>query len=116
MDNVPFEKRLAEAKRMLNKYSQRVPVIAVRGPQSQLADIAQKKFLVPESLTVGQFLMILRTKLQLDATQSIYLFTKSGGKTVLLSSSENMYNVYQQHRADDWFLYLIYNEENVFGH
>ena len=45
------EKRQDEARRMLSKYDNRVPVIVVRHGRSTLPDIEQKKFLVPNELT-----------------------------------------------------------------
>ena len=50
-----FEKRSAEARRILAKYPDRIPVICEKAPRSDLPDIDKKKFLVPDTMLCGQF-------------------------------------------------------------
>ncbi len=49
-----------EAKRIVSKYPERIPVIVEKAERGDIADIDKKKYLVPADLTVGQFQ--LRTK------------------------------------------------------
>mmetsp|Transcript_65860 Transcript_65860/g.203865 ORF Transcript_65860/g.203865 Transcript_65860/m.203865 type:complete len:109 (-) Transcript_65860:164-490(-) len=51
-EDVPFEKRAAEARRILAKYPDRIPVVCEKAPRSELPDIEKKKFLVPGSMLV----------------------------------------------------------------
>ena len=50
-----FEKRSAEARRILAKYPDRIPVICEKHARSDLPDIEKKKFLVPDTMLCGQF-------------------------------------------------------------
>jgi len=58
-DSHSFEERQEEAKRIREKYQDRIPCIVEKAEKSQIQDIDKKKFLVPSSLTVGknQFLV-----------------------------------------------------------
>merc|ERR1712039_788202 len=98
--SVPFEKRLAEAKRILEKYPDRVPVICERAPRSTLPEIDKKKFLVPGTMLVGEFKYIIHkhlnqsSKESLAADQTMYLFMNgSSPKTGALMSE-----VYDQYK------------------
>ena len=46
-----FEKRKAEADRVLQKYTDRIPVIVEKAKGSVITDIDNRKFLVPKDLT-----------------------------------------------------------------
>jgi len=50
-----FEKRAAEARRILAKYPDRVPVICEKAARSDLPDVDKKKFLVPGTMILGEF-------------------------------------------------------------
>ena len=52
-----FNLRINEAKRMLEKYSTRIPVIVNCGKD---LTIVKRKYLVPFDITCGQFLYVLR--------------------------------------------------------
>ena len=54
-----FEKRSAEARRIIAKYPERIPVMIDRHPRSDLPDIDKKKFLVPDTMLCGQFKYII---------------------------------------------------------
>lgn len=80
------EKRAAEAKRILTKYPDRIPVIVEKSARSTLPEIDKKKFLVPGSMLCGEFKYIIHKHLQsqlansaesLSAEQTLYLFVKN---------------------------------------
>ena len=109
----PFEKRQAEARSILSKYSDRIPVICQRHTRCKTVPVADKrKFLVPRDLTTGQFLYVIRKRLKLDASHAIFLMTKDGK---MPSTSTIIYTLYDAHKSDDGFLYLVYCGENSFG-
>mmetsp|Transcript_39328 Transcript_39328/g.69189 ORF Transcript_39328/g.69189 Transcript_39328/m.69189 type:complete len:127 (-) Transcript_39328:31-411(-) len=115
--DVPFEKRSAEARRILAKYPDRIPVICEKAPRSDLPDIDKKKFLVPGSMLCGEFKYIIHKHLNqtadaaIAADQTIYLFVNSTSpKTGAL-----MCEVYESHKAEDGFLYITYSAENTLG-
>mmetsp|Transcript_18353 Transcript_18353/g.41513 ORF Transcript_18353/g.41513 Transcript_18353/m.41513 type:complete len:124 (-) Transcript_18353:99-470(-) len=114
---VPFEKRSAEAKRILMKYPDRIPVICEKAPRSDLPDIEKKKFLVPGTMLVGEFKYIIHKHINqtgdtaIASDQTIYLFVNgTSPKTGSLLSE-----VYEQHKGDDSFLYVTYGAENTLG-
>lgn len=107
-----FDKRLAESDKITSKYMDRVPVIIEKSKKCTLKDIDKKKFLVPHDLTMGQFLYVIRKRLKLIETDTIFLFIND---SVLPLSSESVYNVYLNNKDEDGFLYLTYCNENTFG-
>ena len=81
-----FEKRTAEAKRILTKYPDRIPVIVEKAARSNLPEIDKKKFLVPGSMLCGEFKYIIHKHLSqqlagssdaLSAEQTLYLFVRN---------------------------------------
>lgn len=112
-----FEKRSAEARRILAKYPDRIPVICEKAPRSDLPDIDKKKFLVPDTMLCGQFKYIIHKHINqtasssLTSEQTIYLFV---GNTLPKTGSQ-ISEVYDQHKADDGFLYITYSAENTLG-
>mmetsp|Transcript_58788 Transcript_58788/g.140127 ORF Transcript_58788/g.140127 Transcript_58788/m.140127 type:complete len:136 (-) Transcript_58788:183-590(-) len=115
-ESVPFEKRSSEARRILGKYPDRIPVICEKAPRSNLPDIDKKKFLVPGTMLIGEFKYIIHKHLSqgnapIASDQTIYLFVGSTSpKTGTLMSE-----VYDTHKAEDGFLYIKYSAENSLG-
>lgn len=108
----PFEKRKAEAKRILLKYPNRIPVISEKLPGSNIADIDKKKYLVPADLTVGQFIYVIRKRIELAQEEAIYVFV---GKNHQVKTADLMSEIYKQYADEDGFLYIMYAAENMFG-
>ena len=109
-----LEKRLGEAKRILEKYPDRIPVIVERDPKAgpDIPEIDKKKFLVPLDLTVGQFLYTIRKRIQLSPVQALFLHFN--GK--LYSTGDLMRNVYTESRdPDTLFLMATFQGETAVG-
>lgn len=107
-----LEERQAEAFRIKRKYPERLPVIVEKLPRSQIQFLEKKKFLVPNDLSVAQFMWMLRKKIHLPSEKAIFLFV---GR-MLPQSSASMGEVYAEHKDEDGFLYVAYSGENTFGH
>ena len=115
------EKRAAEARRILNKYPDRIPVIVEKAARSTLPDIDKKKFLVPGTMLCGEFKYIIHKHLQqqtqaanqagISAEQTVYLFIKNTPPRTGALMSE----LYEQSRDEDGFLYMQYSAENTLG-
>lgn len=120
MPSIPFrkryseEERLVEANRILEKYPDRIPVIVERSEKSDkdIPEIDKSKYLVPNDLTIGQFLYVIRKRINLDSKKALFIFTENG---TIPPSSSIMTNVYQKHKGKDKFLTLQYCGENTFG-
>jgi len=106
-----LEQRKSEAEKIRNKYPDRIPVVVERVPNSQIQEIDKRKFLVPNDISVAQFMWIIRKRIQLPSEKAIFLFVN---KTIPQSSS-TMGQIYTNFRDEDGFLYIAYSGENTFG-
>lgn len=107
-----FEQRCKEAKEIIEKYSDKVPVLVQKSSNSKLPGISHCKFLVPSNITVGQFLAVIRKKISgLSSSQSLWFFVNN----TLPPTSSTMGTLYNEHKSDDGFLRMAYCEENMFG-
>lgn len=108
-----FEDRLSEAKRVLNKYPDRIPVICEResNVKKDCPLIDKRKYLVPVDLTMGQFLYIVRKRLKLAPEKALFLFVNGS----IPSTGSLIGEIYQRHKDTDCYLYITYAQENTFG-
>lgn len=106
-----FDARCEESKKIKEKYNERIPIIVTRDKRSKLQDIDKNKFLAPEDLTVGQFISIIRKRIQLAESEAMYIFVND----TLPPTSASLINIYSKHKDEDGFLYITYCAENVFG-
>lgn len=107
----PFELRKSEASRIRAKYPDRVPVIVEKAERNEISDIDKHKFLVPNDLTVGQFVYIIRKRIKLTPEQAIFIFVNN----TLPRTADLISTLYDQHRDDDGFLYIVYSGESTYG-
>ncbi|XP_010212244.1 PREDICTED: microtubule-associated proteins 1A/1B light chain 3C-like [Tinamus guttatus] len=70
------------------------------------------KFLVPEELTMMQFITIIRSRMALTATQAFYLLVNNKS---LASMSLTMAEVYRDYKDEDGFVYMTYASQEMFG-
>ncbi|KAJ3056273.1 ubiquitin-like protein atg8 [Rhizophlyctis rosea] len=110
-DDHPFEKRKQEAEKIRQKYPDRIPCIVEKAEKSDIATIDKKKYLVPCDLTVGQFVYVIRKRIKLSPEKAMFIFINN----VLPPSASLLSQVYQEHKDEDGFLYIIYSSENTFG-
>lgn len=107
-----FQNRLEESTRVLLKYPERKPIICEKSStQFDLPDIDKKKYLVPNDLTIGQFIYVIRKRMHLRSEEALFLFINNK----IMSASAIIGNIYNQERDIDGFLYVQYAKENVFG-
>ena len=107
-----FSKRQNESSGVFIKYPDRIPIIIEKNPSNKsLPEIAQKKYLVPKDLSVNHLIYIVRGKINLTSSDAIFLYTKD----TLHKSSSLIGTIYEEHKNDDGFLYMLYTSENTFG-
>uniref|UniRef100_A0A0X3Q9S1 Gamma-aminobutyric acid receptor-associated protein-like 2 n=1 Tax=Schistocephalus solidus TaxID=70667 RepID=A0A0X3Q9S1_SCHSO len=106
-----FDIRLADSAKIKRKYPHRIPVIVERHPYSKIADLDKHKFLVPDDITVAQFMWIIRKRIDLTSEKALFLFVGD----VMPQASVTIGQLYEDHRDDDGFLYAHYSGENSFG-
>tara|TARA_B110000483_G_C17955802_1_gene450096 strand:+ start:102 stop:470 length:369 start_codon:yes stop_codon:yes gene_type:complete len=112
-NNNKKDKVRESVKRIIEKYPDRVPVFVTRGPNDrQLNLITNNKFIVPDGITVGQFMTIIRKKIDLTPEMALFIFVKSN---ILPVQSSTMGTLYNQYKNDDGLLEIQYCGENTFG-
>jgi len=107
-----FEKRKEEAERLKNKYPNKVPIIVEKSDRSNISDVDKTRYLVPEDITVGQFMYILRKGIKLTAEMSMFLFIDN---QFIPATGKTLKEIYRDHADKDNFLYITYTGENTFG-
>ena len=80
--------------------------------EKSLPGIDKVKYLVPQELTVSQLATIVRNRLSLCQTQSLFLFTSCGQMLQLSMSVEEAHRL---HTDPDGFLYVTYSSQEAFG-
>tara|TARA_B100001059_G_C17828065_1_gene582770 strand:- start:794 stop:1138 length:345 start_codon:yes stop_codon:yes gene_type:complete len=110
-DDYSFEDRCDECNRILTKFTQRIPVICEKHKKCKLIDIDKKKYLIPIDFSIGQFIYVIRKRLRLSPDKAIFLFING----TIPSSSSAMIHIYDINKDSDGFLYITYDDENVFG-
>ena len=110
-DSKSFIQRSKESITILSRYPGRVPIIVERVQKSHVPEIDKNKFLCPDTLTVGQFMYVIRRRMSLPPETALFLFV---GNTLPMASSF-MKELYSQHRDSDGFLYMQYAGESTFG-
>merc|ERR1712226_289281 len=114
---LPFKKdhsleyRKIEAQKIRTKYPDRVPVIVEKVTGSVVDDIDKRKYLVPNDITVAQFMWIIRKRINMPPEKALFLFIDK----VVPTSSMTMGEIYVDHKDGDGFLYIQYSGENTFG-
>lgn len=106
-----LQKRSEEASRIKTKYPDRIPVIVEKATGTDIQDIDKQKFLVPNDLTVGQFMYVIRKRLKLEPEKAVFLFVNNS----LPSTTHMMSQIYNQHKDVDGFVYFLFSGENCFG-
>lgn len=105
-----FTERRKESEMMQIRFPDRIPVI-VQKKKEEIATIDKRKFMAPNSLSMGQFVFVVRKRLKMNSCEAIFLFVNNK----LITPQETLGQVYSQYRDDDGFLYITYDFENAFG-
>lgn len=104
--------RQRESSNVIIKYPDRVPVIVDTNDNSSFNEKLDKhKFVVPDTLSVSEFVIIIRKRLRIDSSKAIFVFC---GNTILIGSMP-IRQIYDKYKEEDGFLYLIYKAESTFG-
>ena len=110
--NNSFEKRCKESENILKKYPNRIPVIVERSEKcKEINNIDKNKFLVPNDLTMNQLIYVVRKRLKLSSEKALFVFINDK----LMPNSRTLYEIYQEEKEEDDFLYMNYASENTFG-
>ena len=108
--NFPFNKREQEATRIIEKYPNRFPIICETAKNNDL-NLDKHKYLIPRDFTFGQFIYILRKRMEIKPEQGVFIFINN----ILVPTAGIISNVYREYKDDDGFLYMVVSTENTFG-
>ena len=106
-----FEERCNQTNNIRLKYPNRIPIFVSRSCHNDCPQIDRNKFLVPNDLTVGQFMFVIRKRIKLSSEKSIYLFINNNVPTTSCLLS----HIYENNKNQDGFLYITYSGESTFG-
>ena len=109
--NNTFEKRKDDSDKIITKYPNRIPIIVEKASKCILNTIDKHKYLVPNYLNMNQFIYIIRKRLKLDNSHSIFFLINNK----VCPSNTSLSDIYDVDKDEDGFLYIIYTSENTFG-
>ncbi|CAL8129889.1 unnamed protein product [Orchesella dallaii] len=108
-----FGQRVREVEQVRKEYPDKVPVIIERyAHENQLPPLDRSKFLIPEHVHVGELIKILRRRLQLNSSQSIFLIVNGRN---LPANASTFAEIYRNEADPDGFLYIVYASHETFG-
>lgn len=108
-----FATRKEEVANMRERFPSKIPVIVERyAKEKNLPLLSKTKFLVPQELTMSQFVTVVRNRLQISARQSFYLLIDNRSMANL---SMTISDVYAECGDEDGFLYITYASQEMFG-
>ena len=87
-----FELRKSESDKIILKYPKRIPIIIEKYETCPLNDIDRTKYLVPEDLNMTQFMYIIRKRVKLDNSQSIFFLINNK----VCPSNTSMSKIYEE--------------------
>ena len=73
--------------------------------------ILMSKILVSKDLTLGQFIYIIRKRIELNPEQALFIMINHS----LAPNNKTISELYDTHKDKDNFLYITYTSENTFG-
>ena len=106
-----FEKRKNESNHIMNRYKSRIPIIVEKYEGCELPEIDKLKYLVPKDMTMPQFIFVIRKRIKLDPSQTLFVMVNN----TLVGSSKLISEIYDELKDKDGFLYVTYTNENTFG-
>ena len=114
--NTSYEERLQKSNKMLSLYPDRIPVIVEMATSSlsynnYIKSSHKIKYLVPYNINMGQFIQIIREKININPSMALFFFIN---KQVFPITSL-MGDIYKNNADSDGFLYIEFCEESTFG-
>ena len=106
-----FDSRKKESQKILLKYPSRIPIIVEKCKNCTLNDIDKIKYLVPKDMYISQFIFIIRKRVQLEPSESLFVMINHQ----LPRSNALVGDIYEEQHNEDGFLYVTYTSENTFG-
>ena len=111
-ENKTFEQRLEESTKIRIKYPKRVCVHLKRLETTKtIPDIDKHKYLVPNDITMAQFIFIVRKRLNISPEKALFFYVNN----TIIPGNTRMIEVNDKYKSLDGFVYIKYTGENCFG-
>lgn len=101
--------------RVLKKHPNRVPVYVRKSPKckSDIEDIEKHKYLIPNDMTMGNFMCMIRRHIKLKPNQALFVLISK--HNVLVPNGQTFGDLYNTYKDEDKMLHLDFTGENTFG-
>jgi GABA(A) receptor-associated protein len=106
---ITLEKRKEQAKIIMEKYPNRLPIICETS--GKLPELDKHKYLIPEDLKSSSFMYVIRKRIKLQPEKAMYFFVNNK----LLQANSEMSQIYHKYKDEDGFLYIYACSESTFG-
>ena len=110
-----FQTREKESKQIMEENPNKVPVICLKDPKSNLIEIKKTKYLLDKAFTISQFISLIKQKLKLNSNEALFLVAKRNNKYYALTGDIQMTQVYDEYKEKDGFLYIVYTSKEIWG-
>ena len=112
-DNHTYSDQVIEYENITRKYPDRIPIICETDPNDKTLELLKHtKYLIPKSLTIGQFIHVIRKKLHIPSDKAIYLLV---GERVIPPTSASLHIIYDKYREKSGLLFMLVCSESFFG-
>ena len=105
-----LEYRLNEANKIMQKYPNKVPIIVECDNPTEFG-LEKSKFIVPCDINIGQFIMMVRNRVNIKPNENLYIFVNN----TIPSTYSLIYDIYTKNKEKDNMLYITICKEATFG-